>query len=94
LVIKTLDPDWILIRIDIQPKMMVPDPKPWYYLYNFTLYYLWLLVFFGSELQLLLASVWSSRPPTTSTLTASATKVKTGTKQIVDCLPAKLYACH
>jgi hypothetical protein len=26
LVIKTLDPDWIRIRIGIQPKMLDPDP--------------------------------------------------------------------
>ncbi len=26
MVIKTLDPDWIRIRIGIQPKMMDPDP--------------------------------------------------------------------
>ncbi len=26
LVIKALDPDWIRIRIDIQPKMLDPDP--------------------------------------------------------------------
>ncbi len=27
LVIKTLNLDWIWIRISIQPKMLVPDPK-------------------------------------------------------------------
>jgi hypothetical protein len=35
LVIKALDPDWILIRIGIQPKMLDPDeinadPQPWF----------------------------------------------------------------
>jgi hypothetical protein len=28
LVIKALDPDWIQIRIGIQPKMLAPDPDP------------------------------------------------------------------
>jgi hypothetical protein len=38
LVIKALDPDWILIRIGVQPKMLDPDPDemnadplPWYF---------------------------------------------------------------
>jgi hypothetical protein len=37
LVIKALDPDWIQIRIGIQPKMLDPDPdemnadlQPWF----------------------------------------------------------------
>jgi hypothetical protein len=67
--------------IGIQPKMVDPYPDPSVSneynpknpgtIYIFNYYYLWLLVFFGSELQLLLASVWSSLPPTTSTLTAA-----------------------
>ena len=28
LVMKALDPDWIRIRIGIQPKMLDPDPEP------------------------------------------------------------------
>jgi hypothetical protein len=30
LVIKALDPDWIRIRIGIQPKMLDPDPDEMY----------------------------------------------------------------
>jgi hypothetical protein len=35
LVVKALDPDWIPIRIGIQPKMLDPDemnadPQPWF----------------------------------------------------------------
>ncbi len=53
MVIKTLDPDWIRIRIDIQPKMLDPDPyqmntnpKPWLHtIFNIAIFIYSMLVF-------------------------------------------------